>query len=257
VDAVEIENMGIDDGVAFYLPQVLAFWEDLLTRGAHATALGGSDDHSAGTYSGYGSLASPVGSPTTLVRADELSAAAILDAVRRGRTVVKLQGPADPMVEIESDVAGDERGIVHARSTHLHVRVSAGMQGGPPIAGGGAGGGGAGLRTVRIVHNGVAMDEIDATAEPFDATLDVRAPDDGEDRYRAEVLVDGRVRTITSHVFVRLDPNGPDPAGGTGSGDDGGCRQVSSGAPSTSTAPLAALVAAIALAFAKRSRRIL
>jgi len=76
--------------VLFYR-DALAFWDALLDEGAHVAAIGGSDDHRAGVD--LDRLQSPIGSPTTMVYADELSVAAIVAAVRAGRTVVKLEGP--------------------------------------------------------------------------------------------------------------------------------------------------------------------
>ena len=67
--------------------------------GSHATAVGGSDDHEGGDGSGV--LYSPIGMPTTMVYAEELSVDAILEGVRSGRTVIKVNSPDDPMLETE------------------------------------------------------------------------------------------------------------------------------------------------------------
>ena len=85
--------------------------------------IGGSDDHSGGKA--MDAQASPIGNPTTMVFATELSAAGIVEGVRQGRTVVKLQGPADPMVELSSGAAriGD---TLRAQSATLEVKVSGG-----------------------------------------------------------------------------------------------------------------------------------
>lgn len=222
LDALEIQNLGVDDGGGIFVAPTFAFWESYLDKGAHVTALGGSDDHSAGTYAKYGELASPIGSPLTLVYADELSVKGILDAVKKGRTVVKMESVRDPMLELTSEVVPDDTATIHARSTRLRVRVS---------------GGGGREATVRWVKTGQAMDEIDVTADPFETTLDVRAPAAGEDRYRAEVLINGIRRTVTSHVFVKLDPNGPDLVTNTppkpsddGGLEGGGCASAPGGA---------------------------
>ena len=62
---------------------------------------------------GDGPFDSPIGSPTTMVYAKELSVAAILEGVRDARTVVKLDGPDGPMVDTEA--SGRRRGdIVYA-----------------------------------------------------------------------------------------------------------------------------------------------
>jgi hypothetical protein len=49
---------------------------------------------------GTGITDTPLGSPTTLVLADELSEAAIMRGIKEGRTIVQLRGPDDPFVEM-------------------------------------------------------------------------------------------------------------------------------------------------------------
>jgi len=76
--------------------QSLAFWESLLLSGRKLAAVGGGDRH-------Y--LVMP-GNPTTRVFAADRSQAAILEAVRRGRTIVA-RGPDGPHVEFTADRNGD------------------------------------------------------------------------------------------------------------------------------------------------------
>jgi hypothetical protein len=73
VDAVEVWNgrWGIDDEVS------LRIWDRLLRRGRRVAAVGGSDAHA---------YADAVGRPQVCVYAPELSRAALVDALRRGRT---------------------------------------------------------------------------------------------------------------------------------------------------------------------------
>ncbi len=73
VDAIEVWNgrWTLDDEVS------LRVWDRLLRRGRRIVAVGGSDSH-AGTE--------PVGRPQVVVHADQLSAAAIVDGLVRGRS---------------------------------------------------------------------------------------------------------------------------------------------------------------------------
>lgn len=190
VGGYELGTGGQKEGARLFLDVTLAAWEALLDRGSHAAAMGGGDDHQAGKAKG--AFASPLGSPTTLVLADELSAPAILAAVKKGRTVVKLQGPEDPMVELSTEggaLPGDRLGVQSAR---MVARVT----------------GGVGQR-VRFVKNGKPEPEVDVTSDPFVHEL-VVVPDAGarETRVRAEVVVDDKPRTITSHVFFSFDAQG-------------------------------------------------
>lgn len=160
----------------------VAFWEDLLARGSHAAAIAGSDDHRGGE--GEGALYTPLASPTTMVWAEELSVAGILQGIREGRTVVKIAGMQAPM--IETALAGERVGdTVHADRAVLQATVT-----------------GAEGSLLRIWRNGELLETIPIDSDPFVHSRDVRAPDQGEDRYRHDVF-DGAVRTIASHVWLR------------------------------------------------------
>ncbi|HVO30743.1 MAG TPA: CehA/McbA family metallohydrolase [bacterium] len=220
IDGVEIANGGWSEVGNLFDPQAIHFWEQVLDSGSHAVALGGSDDHSAGVNEGtYGS---PIGDPTTLVYADDLSEASILAGIRAGRTVVKLQGPGDPMVELSADVPFTSA-ISSAASATFTAHVT----------------GGTGQR-VRFIVNGKAENVVDVTSDPFDATLHVAGPA----RVRAEVVVAGAARTITSHLFLE---------GHAGSSKGCGCALEKPGdARGSVTGGIAALVLALALARARR-----
>jgi hypothetical protein len=182
VDGVEVANGGWEKLGRIFSEGALGYWDWLCAQGQHAAALGGSDDHRAGVD--LDSTQSAIGNPTTLVYARELSVSALLDGIRDGRTVVKLQGPEDPLVELTSSVAptGD---TVLAEGTRLSARVT-----------------GARGQQVRFVHNGVRLPLVAVTSDDFVVEQDVTAPEHGEDRFRAEVWVNDRPRTITSHLWV-------------------------------------------------------
>lgn len=181
IDAVEIANLGQANGGAIMLPGALGFWDSICAKGHHAAALGGSDDHRAGQSTGM--FASRIGEPVTMVYAEELSAAGILEGIRKNRTAVKLRSSADPMVDLTSETAAD--------GTHIRAKVF-GLSGVPGAVIG-----------VRLVKNALPQDSVLVPADGFTHEIVVDAPATGEDRYRAEVLVNGALRTITSNVFVK------------------------------------------------------
>lgn len=224
VDGVEIGT----GKVGIFNEDAVLFWDELLKSGRHIVPLSGSDDHRAGQDTSP--VSSPIGNPTTMVFASELSVDGILAGIRAGRTVVKLASPADPMIEIVSSVAphGD---TVRAATTHLTATITGGVG-----------------YTARWVRNGEVLPDVEIDADPFVLELDVDAPETGEDRWRAEALLNGRRRTVTSHVFVTGPPTG---ALDGAEEDDGGCGcRVGGGAGSWSGAALLAL-----LALARRRRR--
>ncbi len=179
VDPTTIDGVEVWGSIFSGIP----FWEDLLERGSHAVAIGGSDDHRGGR--GDGPLYTPLAAPTTLIRTDELSVAGILRGLREGRTVVKIEGPHGPM--IETDLSGQRSGdTVRAESALLQATVSDGDG-----------------FTLRLWKNGVVLEEVPIDSNPFEHAREVRAPARGEDRYRHEV-VDGRsLLTVASHVWLR------------------------------------------------------
>ncbi len=211
VDAVEIGTGGQMQGAVLFTPGAIKFWEGLLGKGRHVAAVGGSDDHLAGK--GTGRRDSPIGDPTTLIFAEELSVPAILGGLQGGRTVVKLQGPSDPMIELG---AGDLRvgDTLSGRSAILTARIKGGLGG-----------------SARFVTNGVAEDSVVIDADPFVLQRDVTASrpasqgadGSGEDRFRVEVIVDNQPRTVTSPMYFRYDPSGPDPVAERDRPAEAGC----------------------------------
>lgn len=181
VGAVEIGVGGWDTTGALFDEAAIAFWDRLCDRGLHVTAVGGSDDHRAGVN--LNQTQSPIGDPTTMVLAENLSVPALLDAVRAGRTVVKLRGPGDPMIVLEA--TGDRRGdTVVGPGATLRAEV-AGAKG----------------HTFRWVNDGAPEEELYVDSDPFTVEREVHTPDSGQTRWRAEVLVGHRPRTVTSHIW--------------------------------------------------------
>jgi hypothetical protein len=190
--AIEVGVGGWDETGALFDESAIAFWEALADRGVHLTAVGGSDDHRAGV--GLNQTQSPMGSPTTLLYASELSVAALTRALREGRSVVKLRGPEDPTVTL---TALDPLPRVQDTLVGTSARVLATVTGGR------------GHRLVWI-ENGATVSErtIDTDSFTDERTLD--APAGRSVRLRAEVRVDGAPRTVTSHLWLAPDsPPGP------------------------------------------------
>ena len=67
-------------------------WHQHLNRGLRITGIGGADDHGAGARQ----PTSGAGTPTTVVYADRLTEAAILDGIRAGHVYIKTRGPEGP-----------------------------------------------------------------------------------------------------------------------------------------------------------------
>jgi hypothetical protein len=92
IQAVEVVN-GPDADTPF---SGIPFWEQLLNRGYRLTALGGSDNHDATVRGNSGAI----GTPTTVIYADELSQPGLVSAIRRGRIYIDVAGTRDRALEL-------------------------------------------------------------------------------------------------------------------------------------------------------------
>lgn len=241
IDAMEIQTGAYSVTGSLFFGRTRARWEDLVAAGHHVIAIGGSDDHSAGT--GTGTFDSPIGSPTTMVFAEELSTAAILEGLRRGRTVVKLEGPDDPMVEIVAPDLAAGNALV-ADTITLRVRVTGAAMG----------------AMLRIVRDGAAGPDVEVMGDPFEHEETIVAGA-GESFLRAELRIGGQPRVVTNHLFLSpATPGGPDAGPSDGGPPDAGpaaapaagcgCRAGHGG-----SSPWLALLGLAALAARRRGPR--
>jgi hypothetical protein len=184
IDAVEVITGGWSPVGQLFFANTVGLWESWLDAGARVAAVGGSDDHTGGAAPG--STDSPLGSPTTLVWAESLSADAILAGLRAGLTVVKLQGPDDPMVELWPD-----QGDPTLDDTPDSVSWTATITGGE------------GGTLQWIVDGGVAA----SVAIDRDLQRETRSFDAGPAglRVRVALIVDGAERVVTSYRWVEDD----------------------------------------------------
>lgn len=205
VSAMELITGNFDIGVQAFVPRAITLWDSLLDQGYRIAAVGGSDDHRAGTDTGP--TASAIGSPTTLVLADNLSEAAIVKALREGRTIVQLRGPDDPFVNfaIERDDGelaqiGDDVTGISVVTAIAHV-----------VDGDGT--------FVQLWRDGVKLDSKPVVGHDDKVTF-TDTPGAEHHRYRLELINDLNQRiVVTSHIYVD----------GVAAGDGCGCRTASPG----------------------------
>ncbi len=182
-------------------------WDGLEDQGYRISAVTGSDDHTAGMNEG--STGSPVGSPCTLVLADELSEAAIVDGVRHQHTIAQLRGPDDPFVELtmkmkdgsSAEVGDDVDGVSSADMT-VHVVGGNGYY-------------------VQIWRDGKKIAQKLVTSDDFEARFSDKPDVGGTTRYRAELMDDTNERVvITSHIYAHgvAGGGGCSTGGGAGAG---------------------------------------
>lgn len=231
IDAIEIITGGWSPVGRLFFDQNLALWEAWLDAGAQIAAVGGSDDHQAGA--GTGPTDSPVGSPTTLIYAESLSVADLTAGLAAGRTVVKLQGPDDPMIELWP-TPRPALGEAPPFGALYVAEITGGL---------GA--------TLEWVEDGEVVEQRPVEADParFERRMSV-----GAGRLRAQLRVDGEPRVLTSHWFPAGGPvedSGEDNGGevGISKDDPAGCG---CGGQRSPRAPGALLGLGVGLGLARR-----
>jgi hypothetical protein len=189
--AVEVGVGGWDETGSLFDESALVFWEALADRGVHLAAVGGSDDHRAGR--GLNQTQSAIGSPTTMIFAEELSVSALVRGLKEGRTVVKLRGPEDPMIEVRTLGSLPRAGDTLVGSS---VEVEATVLGGSG-------------HVLVWIENGLVAREEKVTADSFVSQFTLNAPSGKAARVRAELRVAQQPRTVTSHVWLAESPGLP------------------------------------------------
>jgi hypothetical protein len=163
----------------------------VMDTGLHVAPVGGSDDHRAGVD--LGAFQSAIGSPTTLIEAAGPTTASLRAGLLASRTVVKLQGQADPMLTLTVDDADvrDDRGdtVLAPQNTTRTVTVTASAASQNDI--------------LVLIQNG-----LDVAQGPASVPLltSVVVPSVGETRLRAELRRDGHAQTLTGCVWFRASP---------------------------------------------------
>ena len=237
LDAMEVAIQAWN-GVGFiYTPRALEFWDRLHALGFTQVApIGGSDDHHGGaneTVIGQWHEGSPIGSPTTMVLASNLSQAGIYEGVKLGRVVLKFNNrTSDPDLDLIA-VNGDGEGeitrvggtVVGATSTSCitltttvtDVMVSSALY----LRGKGRGKGNRRGRLnshtttsnyyialVRNNENTYVMNVTDTL--PFSFSVNVTLPIAGTDRWRAEIHDESQLCVMTNHIFLPAVVDGRD-----------------------------------------------
>jgi hypothetical protein len=164
-------------------------WDAMLQKGLRITAIGGSDDHSAGQHESP--ISTPVGTPTTVVWAPELSTRGILDGLKAGHVYVLPRGPKSGL-KIEFTAEGNGKSVmmgdaIAAQEIAFKVKVE-----------------GAAGKTLRIVENGRAR-LVPITSGRFEHTFSRRPQSSGY--VRLEVRAGSFPQLIANPIYYRLPGN--------------------------------------------------
>lgn len=168
--------------------RAVAFWTQLLNAGHRIVAIGGSDYHAVASQPGTRLAPEQLGEPATFVCARELSAAAILQGVRRGQVFITI-GPRLSFAARFSDMIvgiGDDLGPV---SGPLQLTLSVNDLAVQALA--------------RIVQNGVIIAELPLSAPATRHTVSTAVAGEQPIWYRCEVcLPDGTLLAISNPIYA-------------------------------------------------------
>ena len=132
-----------------FMTSAIELWEAMLDRGYATTAVSGSD-----AKQGVG-----LGSSATAVYADQLSRAALADAIRAGRAYVRTRGVADsPALEMTVSPDAGPPGTFGSRfvvDPGATVPVSIVVRGGDG-------------QRLRLIRNGAEVDVVKIVGDPFE-----------------------------------------------------------------------------------------
>jgi hypothetical protein len=166
VDMSLVQGVEVVNGSDVESPTAgLPFWEEQLQLGQRLTAIGGSDTHDVTSKATTQPPQGHIGVPTTVVYAHELSAKAIVAAIRGGNVFVDTAGTRDRMLEFTARHAskqvtmGEQLQLAGRRNVTFDVRVA-------QLAGG----------TIEIVRDGVVTRRVPVTevihSTTFEGTFD-------------------------------------------------------------------------------------
>lgn len=193
VSGMELITGNFDIGIQAFVPRVVTLWDQLEEQGHHIAMIGGSDDHRAGGDTGP--TASKIGSPTTLVLAENLSEAAIVKAVREGRTAVMLRNAEDPTIDLTiTKKDGTAAEIGDTVMDIGEVKATVHVIGEDPD--------GSALQ-VQLWRDGVKLTQKPVSGADAKVAFS-DTPGAGNHRYRAELINDLNQRlVVTSHIYVQ------------------------------------------------------
>jgi hypothetical protein len=200
VDAIEIQTgpAAFGDQPNPFTLTAIDFWESALDAGHRIAAVGSSDSHKAGRADN--ATQTPIGRPTTVVYARELSERGIRNAVQAGHTYVKLLGNDGPDLRFEGRTGSGQTAIMGDTLAGISASFTATVSGLAEEAP---------LHTLIVLRNG---EEIDAV--PVEAPgIEHRFRAVGEGRYRLQLQRGAVIVALTSPIYVErsapLDPRPP------------------------------------------------
>lgn len=201
VDAIEVQTGPAEISTAAnpFTATAIAFYEAALAGGAHLAAVGSSDSHQADEFS---VTSAPIGRASTVVHAERLTAAAIVQGVRDDHTYVKVFGSDGPDIRLTATAPGAPAATIGDSLSGPVATLDA------EVLGAGPGAARPGAYELRLLRDGTAVDAVAVAGDEFGHRFEV-----GESgRYSLEVVRQAaageRIEVYSSPVwFERVAPS--------------------------------------------------
>ena len=181
-----------------FIPTAIDFYDAQLRKGHHIAAVGGSDDHRAAT--GTGATDAPIGQPTTVVHACELSEAGVRRGIEAAHTYVKVGGPGAPDLRLTARPQGSSAPVAIIGDT-LHT--SKPVEFTASVTGAGSG------YVLQVIKDGSVV----RTVPLASAGTTTSFTSAGAGYYRLQVMQGQLVSAVSSPIWVST-ASGPAPDGG-------------------------------------------
>ncbi|MDV6330699.1 CehA/McbA family metallohydrolase [Asticcacaulis sp. 201] len=198
IDAVEVVN----GGSVFAQHDVegptdgIPFWQARLNEGYHLTAIGGSDNHDAPDTPDH---RSPVGLPTTVIYAENLSQADLLHGLKKGRVFVDMGVGADRILDLKASVEGRGEKKMAVMGETLAVRAKSNVLVEVEIKGE------AGSHA-ELIFNGKALPQV-LSVESEQATVSFHVTPKGPGAQWVRVNIhdqDGNIKMISNPIYFNI-----------------------------------------------------
>ena len=218
VDAIEVATGPADvngptrPGPNPFTVTAIEFWEDKLDAGHKIAAVGGSDDHRGGEPEEP--TQSPVGEPTTVVFAEELSQRGVRAAVKAGHSYVKVSGNDAPDLRFTARAPGSSAPAAIMGDTVRGEQVEFVAR----VLGGGPGSGPGGPYQLTVLKDGkTPVRTAPVTSDDFRLAFRSLGPG----RYRLHLTRGTSIEGVSSPIYVKAAAGGGGPGGGGDEDRDG------------------------------------
>ncbi len=173
----------------------VGFWERYLKQGLRVTAIWGSDNHNAQLPPGSKNA---IGSPTTVVYADDLSVHSLLDAIRKGHVFIDLSASRDRLLDISAEdgsakaMMGDTLAAPENSKIEIMAHVTACE----------------GLR-LRFLLDGKPVDSLTASLAKHEQAVTLVFPADGKKHWlRPDVITpEGKLILLGNPIYLNYSEN--------------------------------------------------